>query len=97
MTKTTVRTDDGSPDLIIGRNLTEVARVARNDMGWQRLSTRRWLDRDYREIVYLSSADLLDAFEDGSVVYLAPGVTERDDWYEFEAALLTHRSKTVEL
>jgi len=97
MVQATFRNTEGDPDLVIGRNLTEVARLIKRELRWKRISTRRWLDQDRNEVVYVSQADYLDRYPDRSIVYLTPGASERDDWYEFEAALYTHRAKIVEL
>lgn len=89
--------ESGDVGLIVGRSLTDVAQTIKREFRWKRIAANRWLTSDYREIVYLNDCELLDRYDDNCTVYLTPGVTERDDWYEFEAALVTHRARVVEL
>lgn len=95
--RVTVRDAELGRLLIMGRNLGEVARITKRELGWRRIASNRWLTPDHDEVVYVSLPEHLDRYQDGCLVYLMPGASDRDDWYELQAELLVRRHLVREL
>lgn len=72
---------------IVGASLASISTDLRLDHGWLRCDRTSWWDEDGRKVVYLSDPFKLQGMPKGTLVYLAPGFNQRDDWWRLDEAL----------
>lgn len=82
---------------ITGASLSSIQTDIRLGYGWSRTSRDTWEDDEGRRVIYLNEARKLHGCPKGCVVYLAPGYSDRDDWWEIQDVMRVRECEQVDL
>lgn len=82
---------------IVGLNAGNVNDDVQRGHGWKRMSATSWEDDNGYLVIYLNHPRQLDGVPYGTLVYLAAGYDQRDDWWKLDDAMRRQECDRMEL
>lgn len=82
---------------VVGHSLSSVTTDVWRGHGWQRMSRTTWENDDGQVVHYLSEPKQLHGVPYGTIVYLAPGYEQRDNWWKLDDMMRRQECDRMEL